>query len=194
MDIPCRPGRCTGGPQYPTLEAAVFSEIASSADTQPESVLYLARNDHTAERTRDRWRAHVAREALAIDTFDGLVAGCYEAEQHAGRVNHIDQPLRDHLVDADDACTRGAQHDRLAVAACGDTPEAIPPASGCSSLAATTVRTIIPDRSILPIDGTPPFGSTDTGPVHEPIHQPLARRTGAQLRSGYLPRRYLNSV
>jgi ATP-dependent helicase/nuclease subunit B len=87
------------GPQYPTLEAAVFFEIASAAGTQPESVLYLARNDHTAERTRDRWRAHGPREALAVDTLDGLVGDCYETEQYAGRVTHIDQPLRDRLVE-----------------------------------------------------------------------------------------------
>ena len=87
------------GPQYPTLEAAGFAEVASSAGSHPESVLYLARNDHAAERTRDRWRTHGARESLAVDTFDGLVADCYEAEQYAGRVTHIDQPLRDRLVE-----------------------------------------------------------------------------------------------
>lgn len=87
------------GPQYPALETVAFSDVASVAGQQPDSVYYLARNDHTADHTRDRWQAHGRPHALEVDTFDGLVADCYEAEQYAGRVTHIDQPLRDRLVE-----------------------------------------------------------------------------------------------
>ena len=67
------------GPQYPSLEATAFSKLADLAGTHPESVLYLARNDHAADPTERRWRRHGTPGALAVDSFDGLVADCYEA-------------------------------------------------------------------------------------------------------------------
>jgi ATP-dependent helicase/nuclease subunit B len=87
------------GPRYPFLEAAAFSRLTSVVGSHPGSVLYLARNDHTADRTRDRWRQHGTPHAIDVDTFDGLVADCDEAEQYAGRITHIDQPVRDRLVE-----------------------------------------------------------------------------------------------
>lgn len=87
------------GSRYPALEAAAFSRLTGVASSHPDSVLYLARNDHTADHTRDRWRQHGTPHAIEVDTFDGLVADCYEAEQYAGRITHIDQPMRDRLVE-----------------------------------------------------------------------------------------------
>lgn len=87
------------GPRYPALERTAFSRLTSIANSHPDSVLYLARNDHTADHTRSRWRAHGQLHSLSVDTFDGLVADYYEAEQFAGRVTHIDQSLRNRLVE-----------------------------------------------------------------------------------------------
>jgi ATP-dependent helicase/nuclease subunit B len=87
------------GPQYPSLEATAFSKLADLAGTHPESVLYLARNDHAADPTEGRWRRHGTPGALTVDSFDGLVADCYEAERYAGRVTHVDQPVRDRIVE-----------------------------------------------------------------------------------------------
>ena len=46
------------GPQYPSLEATASSKLADLAGTHPESALYLARNDHTADPTEGRWRRY----------------------------------------------------------------------------------------------------------------------------------------
>jgi ATP-dependent helicase/nuclease subunit B len=87
------------GPHYPALEATAFADLAARVRSQPNSVCYLARNDHTGAQTRDRWQESGHPQALQIDTFDGLVADCYETARYAGRVTHIDQPLRDRLVE-----------------------------------------------------------------------------------------------
>ncbi|WP_255198515.1 PD-(D/E)XK nuclease family protein [Halorarius litoreus] len=92
-------GTLYAGPRYPALESVAFAQVAARSGSQPSSLLYLARNDHTADQSRERWRHHSRPHALDVDTFDGLVADCYEREQYAGRITHIDQPLRDRLVE-----------------------------------------------------------------------------------------------
>jgi hypothetical protein len=117
------------GPRYPTLEAAAFADLAASVQSQPNGVCYLARTDHAAAQTDARWQDIGRPQTLQIDTFDGLVADCYETAQYAGRVTHIDQPLRDRLVEL--AVERLPNSDNPLA-----TPDALPAAGLCQQVEA----------------------------------------------------------
>jgi hypothetical protein len=116
------------GPRYPALEATAFADLGGRVQ-QPNGVCYLARNDHTAAQTEARWRDHGQPQTLQLDTFDGLVADCYETAQYAGRVTHIDQPLRDRLVEL--AVERLPNSDNPLA-----TPDALPAAGLCQQVEA----------------------------------------------------------
>ena len=87
------------GPDYPTLEHAAFATISEDFTNQPESVLYLARGEQAAAATKDRWSKYANELALSISTFDHLVAEGLERSQYLTRVTHIDQDLRNRLVE-----------------------------------------------------------------------------------------------
>jgi ATP-dependent helicase/nuclease subunit B len=115
------------GPRLPTLETTAFAALADDVDARPDGLLYLARDRATEPQVRERWRGHGRPHSLTVRTFDDLVADCYETARYAGRVTHVDQPLRDRLVE-------------LAVEALGDpdnpltTPTGLPAPGLCDQV------------------------------------------------------------
>lgn len=87
------------GPRYPRLESTAFDALAGTVGDQPESVLYLARSDHTEALTRERWREYGSPLSLRVATFDRVVDDCYERDAFAGRDEHLDAVLRDRIVE-----------------------------------------------------------------------------------------------
>lgn len=87
------------GPQYSQLETVAFERLAGRVGDQPKSVLFLAGSDHVEAPTRERWQEFGPRLSLTVESFDSLVAHCFEQESFTGYDFHVDEPLRDRLVE-----------------------------------------------------------------------------------------------
>jgi ATP-dependent helicase/nuclease subunit B len=87
------------GPTISFLEHKAFETIAETVGNHPESVLYIGKQEHPKDVTRERWKSHGQPACLSIRTFDDVVSECYERDQYKGRVTHIDRPLLFRLVE-----------------------------------------------------------------------------------------------
>jgi len=87
------------GPDIGALEKRAFEWATGEADDQPGSVLYLARSHHQEQPSRDRWKSIGKPLCLDVGTLDSLVSDCHERLTHSGGVTHIDQQLRNRIVE-----------------------------------------------------------------------------------------------
>jgi ATP-dependent helicase/nuclease subunit B len=91
--------RIFAGPTLSSLESKAFETLADTVGTQSESILYIGKQEHPRDETRERWQTCGSSACLRIDTFDGVVSDCYERDQYKGRVTHVDRPLLFRLVE-----------------------------------------------------------------------------------------------
>jgi ATP-dependent helicase/nuclease subunit B len=87
------------GPTISVLEHKTFETVSEMVGSHPEGILYIGKQEHPNDVTRDRWKGHGQPACLSISTFDDVVSECYERDQYKGRVTHIDRPLLFRLVE-----------------------------------------------------------------------------------------------
>ena len=87
------------GPTVPTLEHEAFQLLSGSVSNNPNSVLYVGKQEYPENEILERWKEYGPSACLQINTFDDLVSDCYERNQYDGRATHIDRPLLFRLVE-----------------------------------------------------------------------------------------------